>query len=45
MEYAKSQLAKQQKHKKNAQKRGNIQFLMPKAYKKTSKQKQDDLLA
>ncbi len=37
MEYAKSQLAKQQKHKKNAQKRGNIQFLMPKAYKKRLK--------
>jgi len=37
MDFAKSQLAKQQKHKKNAQKRGNIQFSMTKA--KTTSQK------
>jgi len=37
--FLKSKLAKQQKHKKNAQKRGNIQFLMPKAYKTTSQKK------
>lgn len=43
--FLKRQASKQQKYSKNKQKRGNIQFLMPKAYKKTSKQKQDDLLA
>ena len=39
MEYAKSQLAKQQKYSKNKQKRAYIQFLMPKAYKTTSQKK------
>jgi len=39
MDFAKSQLAKQQKYKKNEQKRGNIQFPMPKAYKTTSQKK------
>jgi len=39
IQFAKRQASKQQKYSKNKQKRGNIQFLMPKAYKKTSQKK------
>jgi len=45
IQFAKRQANNKQKYSKNKQKRAYIQFLMPKAYKKTSKQKQDDLLA
>ena len=37
--FLKRQANKQQKYSKNKQKRAYIQFLMPKAYKKTSQKK------
>jgi len=43
--FLKRQASKQQKYSKNKQKRGNIQFSMPKAYKIQISQKDDVLLS